>query len=107
MSFQPRESGNTSARPKGTRTKLVPLATFRQSLKGVVEHSKDSHPGAQNLLVQAPSVHPEWVGLGALKIVGTGLPTPISQMQLSTRTIDDITNEGFARDQEVTLTNPV
>jgi hypothetical protein len=56
-------------RPKGAKSKVVPLATFRQSLKGVVERAKDGDPEAQNLVVQAAFVRPEWVALGAVKTV--------------------------------------
>lgn len=70
MSFQSGESGNPSGRPKGARTKLVPLATFRQSLKAVAERAKVGDPEAQNLVVQAALVHREWAGLDANKAAG-------------------------------------
>jgi len=70
MSFQPEESGNPSGRPKGARTKLVPLWTFRHSLKAVAKRTKDDDPEAQNLVVQAAFVRPEWAGLDANKAAG-------------------------------------
>jgi hypothetical protein len=50
-------------RPKGVLNKLAPLSTFRQSLKAVAERAKDGDPEAQNLVVQAALMHPEWAGL--------------------------------------------